>query len=102
MGIFTPPSQIIPPADSGESNTRMPLHISALEMFEHRPKEMTSILSEKEIHRPVTSQARSARIAKKRRLRDLESDSTGAESEDDFMMSNRWDEVTHASCISTA
>lgn len=77
----------------------MLFHMIGPEMFKCRPKEITSILSEKEIHRPVASQARSARIAKKRRLRDLESDSTGAESEDDFVMSNRWGEATHMSCV---
>lgn len=82
-------SQIVPPPGCGENNTTMLFHRSGPEMFKCRPKEITSILSEKEIHRPVASQARSARITKKRRLRDLESDSTGAESEDDFVMSNR-------------
>lgn len=102
MGSFTqeiPASQIVPPPGCGENNTTMLFHMSGPEMFKCRPKEITSILSEKEIHRPVASQARSARIAKKRRLRDLESDSTGAESEDDFVMSNRWGEATHMLCV---
>lgn len=102
MGSFTQEiaaSQIIAPPGCGENTTTVLFLRSGPEMFKCRPKEITSILSEKEIHRPVASQARSARITKKRRLRDLESDSTGAESEDDFVMSNRWDEVTHMLCI---
>lgn len=84
-----PASQISPPPRCGENDAGMLFHRRGPEMFECRPKEITSVLSEKEIHRAVASQARSARITKKRRLRDLESDSTGAESEDDFLMSNR-------------
>lgn len=60
-----------------------------------RSKRITSLLSEK-IHRPVTSQSRSARTTIRRRLRDLESDSTGVESEEDFLMSNRWDNATRS------
>ncbi|XP_072248121.1 remodeling and spacing factor 1 isoform X2 [Leuresthes tenuis] len=53
-------------------------------------QEITSILSEdsKESQRPIRSQTRAARNRKKRRLNDLESDSTAAESEDEFMLSN--------------
>lgn len=54
-----------------------------------RGKDIASILSEKENQQPVTSQAHSACNRKKRRLIDLESDSTVAESEDEFMLSNR-------------
>ncbi|XP_039986557.1 remodeling and spacing factor 1 isoform X3 [Xiphias gladius] len=55
-----------------------------------RGKDITAILSEdgKESQRPIRSQAHSARNRKKRRLNDLESDSTAAESEDEFMLSN--------------
>ncbi|XP_019961067.2 remodeling and spacing factor 1 isoform X2 [Paralichthys olivaceus] len=55
-----------------------------------RSKDVTPILSEdrKESQRPIRSQARSVRSRKKRRLNDLESDSTAAESEDEFMLSN--------------
>lgn len=54
-------------------------------------KEIASILSDdgKESQRPVRGPAHSARNRKKRRLNDLESDSTAAESEDEFMISNR-------------
>ncbi|XP_041797032.1 remodeling and spacing factor 1 isoform X2 [Chelmon rostratus] len=53
-------------------------------------KDITAIQSEdgKESQRPIRSQAYSARNRKKRRLNDLESDSTAAESEDEFMLSN--------------
>ncbi|XP_076590971.1 remodeling and spacing factor 1 [Chaetodon auriga] len=53
-------------------------------------KDITAIQSEdgKESQRPIRSQAHSARNRKKRRLNDLESDSTAAESEDEFMLSN--------------
>lgn len=56
-----------------------------------RGRDITAILSEdgKESQRPIRSQAHSARNRKKRRLNDLESDSTAAESEDEFMLSNR-------------
>lgn len=54
-----------------------------------RGKDIASILSEKENQQPVTSHAHSAYNRKKRRLIDLESDSTVAESEDEFMLSNR-------------
>lgn len=54
-------------------------------------KEITPVLSDdgKESQRPIRSQGRPARNRKKRRLNDLESDSTAAESEDEFMLSNR-------------
>lgn len=56
-----------------------------------RGKDMAYILSEegKETQRPIRSQARSARNRRRRRLNDLESDSTVAESEEEFMLSNR-------------
>nr|XP_020479210.1 remodeling and spacing factor 1 isoform X2 [Monopterus albus] len=55
-----------------------------------RGKDVTAILSEegKESQRPIRSRAHPARNRKKRRLNDLESDSTAAESEDEFMLSN--------------
>ncbi|XP_067363418.1 remodeling and spacing factor 1 isoform X2 [Channa argus] len=55
-----------------------------------RGKDITTILTEdgKQSQRPVRSQAHSPRSRKKRRLNDLESDSTAAESEDEFMLSN--------------
>ncbi|XP_029027384.1 remodeling and spacing factor 1 isoform X2 [Betta splendens] len=56
-----------------------------------RGKDITAaILSEegRESRRPIRSQCRPARNRKKRRLNDLESDSTAAESEDEFMLSN--------------
>ncbi|XP_049922399.1 remodeling and spacing factor 1 isoform X1 [Epinephelus moara] len=55
-----------------------------------RGRDINTILSEegKESQRPIRSQAPSARNRKKRRLNDLESDSTAAESEDEFMLSN--------------
>lgn len=54
-------------------------------------KDITAILPEdgKESQRPIRSQVHAARNKKKRRLNDLESDSTAAESEDEFMLSNR-------------
>uniref|UniRef100_A0A665TD03 Remodeling and spacing factor 1 n=1 Tax=Echeneis naucrates TaxID=173247 RepID=A0A665TD03_ECHNA len=53
-------------------------------------KDISGILSEdtKESQRPIKSQVHTARNRKKRRLNDLESDSTAAESEDEFMLSN--------------
>ena len=56
-----------------------------------RGKDMANILSEegKEKRRPVRSQAASSRNRKRRRLNDLESDSTAAESEDEFQLSSR-------------
>ncbi|XP_041850722.1 remodeling and spacing factor 1 [Melanotaenia boesemani] len=53
-------------------------------------KDISSVLSErgKESQRPIRNQSRAARNRKKRRLNDLESDSTAAESEDEFMLSN--------------
>lgn len=56
-----------------------------------RGKGITAVLSEegKESRRPIRNQSRAARSRKKRRLNDLESDSTAAESEDEFMLSNR-------------
>ncbi|XP_030007128.1 remodeling and spacing factor 1-like isoform X2 [Sphaeramia orbicularis] len=55
-----------------------------------RSKDISAILSDegKESQQPIRSQARSVRNRKKRRLNDLESDSTAAESEDEFMLSN--------------
>lgn len=57
-----------------------------------RGKDLPTSLSEdgKESQRPIRSQTHAARNRKKRRLNDLESDSTAAESEDEFMLSNRW------------
>lgn len=55
-------------------------------------RDIAAILSEegaKGSQRPIRSQADSARNRKRRRLNDLESDSTAAESEDEFMLSNR-------------
>ncbi|KAF7648922.1 hypothetical protein LDENG_00150190 [Lucifuga dentata] len=62
-------------------------------------KEVASILSEegKESQWPIRSQANSARSRKRRRLNDLESDSTAAESEDEFMLSNSSEEDFGAS-----
>ncbi|XP_063762852.1 remodeling and spacing factor 1 isoform X2 [Eleginops maclovinus] len=59
-----------------------------------RGRNLTAILSEdgKESQRPIRGQAHSARNRKRRRLNDLESDSTAAESEDEFMLSNSSDE----------
>ncbi|XP_029922334.1 remodeling and spacing factor 1 isoform X2 [Myripristis murdjan] len=59
-----------------------------------RGKDMAYILSEegKETQRPIRSQARSARNRRRRRLNDLESDSTVAESEEEFMLSNSSEE----------
>lgn len=53
--------------------------------------DVASVLSEdgKESQRPLRTQAHSARNRKRRRLNDLESDSTAAESEDEFMITNR-------------
>ncbi|XP_058489843.1 remodeling and spacing factor 1 isoform X2 [Solea solea] len=53
-------------------------------------KEISTIPAEdgKESQRPIRSQAHFVRSRKKRRLNDLESDSTAAESEDEFMLSN--------------
>ncbi|XP_040030630.2 remodeling and spacing factor 1 isoform X2 [Gasterosteus aculeatus] len=54
-------------------------------------RDIAAILSEegaKGSQRPIRSQADSARNRKRRRLNDLESDSTAAESEDEFMLSN--------------
>ncbi|XP_026047270.1 remodeling and spacing factor 1 isoform X1 [Astatotilapia calliptera] len=55
-----------------------------------RGKDLPTSLSEdgKESQRPIRSQTHAARNRKKRRLNDLESDSTAAESEDEFMLSN--------------
>ncbi|KAJ3590255.1 hypothetical protein NHX12_008209 [Muraenolepis orangiensis] len=55
-----------------------------------RGKDIKTILSDegKESERPIKSQARTARNRKRRRLNDLESDSTAAESEEEFMLSN--------------
>ncbi|XP_054453366.1 remodeling and spacing factor 1 isoform X2 [Anoplopoma fimbria] len=56
-----------------------------------RGRDIAAILSEeggKGSQRPIRSQAISARNRKRRRLNDLESDSTAAESEDEFMLSN--------------
>ncbi|KAM6932932.1 remodeling and spacing factor 1 [Xenentodon cancila] len=55
-----------------------------------RGPDITAVPSEdgKESQRPIRSQSRTARNRKKRRLNDLESDSTAAESEDEFMLSN--------------
>ncbi|XP_068572767.1 remodeling and spacing factor 1 isoform X2 [Cebidichthys violaceus] len=56
-----------------------------------RGRDIGAILSEeggKGSQRPIRSQAHSARNRKRRRLNDLESDSTAAESEDEFMLSN--------------
>ncbi|KAL6115661.1 rsf1 [Pungitius sinensis] len=56
-----------------------------------RGRDIAAILSEdgaKGSQRPIRSQALSARNRKRRRLNDLESDSTAAESEDEFMLSN--------------
>ncbi|XP_067103044.1 remodeling and spacing factor 1 [Osmerus mordax] len=59
-----------------------------------RGKDMANILSEegKEKRRPVRSQAASSRNRKRRRLNDLESDSTAAESEDEFQLSSSSEE----------
>lgn len=56
-----------------------------------RGKDIASVLSEdgKDSQRPIRNQTRSARNRKRRRLNDLESDSTAVESEDEFMLSNR-------------
>ncbi|XP_017293498.1 remodeling and spacing factor 1 isoform X2 [Kryptolebias marmoratus] len=53
-------------------------------------KDITSVLSDdgKDGQRPIRSQTRLARNRKKRRLNDLESDSTAIESEDEFLLSN--------------
>nr|XP_043887294.1 remodeling and spacing factor 1 isoform X2 [Solea senegalensis] len=53
-------------------------------------KEINTMPAEdgKESQRPIRSQAHFVRSRKKRRLNDLESDSTAAESEDEFMLSN--------------
>ncbi|XP_026229146.1 remodeling and spacing factor 1 isoform X2 [Anabas testudineus] len=55
-----------------------------------RGRDISAILSEegKESQRPIRSQGRPSRSRKKRRLNDLESDSTAVESEDEFMLSN--------------
>ncbi|XP_013871351.1 remodeling and spacing factor 1 [Austrofundulus limnaeus] len=55
-----------------------------------RGKEVTPALPEdgKVSQRPIRNQTRSARSRKKRRLNDLESDSTAVESEDEFQLSN--------------
>lgn len=54
-------------------------------------KEQPSVLSGvvKENQRPVRTLTRAARNKKKRKLNDLESDSTAVESEEEFMLSNR-------------
>ena len=56
-----------------------------------RGKDINTILSDegKQTEQPIKSQARLARNRKRRRLNDLESDSTAAESEEEFMLSNR-------------
>lgn len=57
-----------------------------------RGRAITTILSDDgkdSSQRPIRSQSLTARNRKKRRLNDLESDSTAAESEDEFMLSNR-------------
>ncbi|KAI3353682.1 hypothetical protein L3Q82_004829 [Scortum barcoo] len=55
-----------------------------------RGKDIAAILPDdgKESQRPIRSQVHAARNRKRRRLNDLESDSTAAESEDEFMLSN--------------
>ncbi|XP_037533581.1 remodeling and spacing factor 1 isoform X2 [Nematolebias whitei] len=55
-----------------------------------RGKDIASVLSEdgKDSQRPIRNQTRSARNRKRRRLNDLESDSTAVESEDEFLLSN--------------
>ncbi|XP_047247666.1 remodeling and spacing factor 1 isoform X1 [Girardinichthys multiradiatus] len=57
-------------------------------------KEIPTVLSEvvKENQRPIRSQTRAVRNKKKRRLNDLESDSTAIESEEEFMLSNSSEE----------
>ncbi|XP_036005987.1 remodeling and spacing factor 1 isoform X2 [Fundulus heteroclitus] len=57
-------------------------------------KESGGVLSEavKENQRPIRTQTRAARNKKKRRLNDLESDSTAIESEEEFMLSNSSEE----------
>uniref|UniRef100_A0A8C7WZQ4 Zinc finger PHD-type domain-containing protein n=1 Tax=Oryzias sinensis TaxID=183150 RepID=A0A8C7WZQ4_9TELE len=65
----------------GRRSTRTRKHIRA-------GKDIASILSE-DVERPIRSQTRAARSRRRRRLNDLESDSTAAESEDEFMLSNR-------------
>ncbi|XP_056139717.1 remodeling and spacing factor 1 isoform X2 [Lampris incognitus] len=59
-----------------------------------RGKDMSTILSEegKEQQRPIRSPACSTLNRKRRRLNDLESDSTDAESEEEFMLSNSSEE----------
>uniref|UniRef100_A0A1A8H7L9 Remodeling and spacing factor 1 n=1 Tax=Nothobranchius korthausae TaxID=1143690 RepID=A0A1A8H7L9_9TELE len=55
-----------------------------------RGNDITAVLPEdgKQSQQPVRNQSRSARSRKRRRLNDLESDSTAVESEDEFMLSN--------------
>ncbi|XP_007552408.1 remodeling and spacing factor 1 isoform X1 [Poecilia formosa] len=61
-------------------------------------KEIPSVLSEgvKENQRPIRTQSRTARSKKRRRLNDLESDSTAIESEEEFMLSNSSEEEEFA------
>ncbi|XP_043974608.1 remodeling and spacing factor 1 isoform X2 [Gambusia affinis] len=61
-------------------------------------KEIPSVLSEgvKENQRPIRTQSRTARNKKRRRLNDLESDSTAIESEEEFMLSNSSEEEEFA------
>lgn len=64
---------------AGEAGDSSTLHVGA-----GRGRDVLS-----ESQRPIRSQGRAARSRRRRRLNDLESDSTAAESEDEFMLSNR-------------